>query len=160
MKNNREYETLGREIELQKLEIELSNKRIREANRDTETKQRFLEESQRRAEGKKRDLEVKRRELEQIIEETGREEAELLKESEAATVGVEDRLLKAYQRIRKNYRNGLAVVTVDRDSCGGCFGKIPPQRQLEIRQHKKLILCEHCGRILVDVNIDEPVEAI
>lgn len=160
VKNNREFEALAKEIELQKLEIELSNKRIREFGRDAESKQRFLEEAQRRADSKKRDLEVKRRELQQIIEETGREEAELTKESNKASEGIEERLLTAYQRIRKNYRNGLAVVTVDRDSCGGCFGKIPPQRQMEIRQHKKLILCEHCGRILVDANIDEPVTAV
>jgi len=154
VKNNREFEALNKEIEMQKLEIELSRKRIKDTLRDIETKSYQLQQTQNRHAAKMRDLEVKKKELEQIIEETGKEEVELIKQSNMAKLGIEERLISAYNRIRSSYRNGLAVVAVERDSCGGCFGKIPPQRQVEIRQHKKIILCEHCGRILVDEVIE------
>ena len=138
VKNNREFEALNKEIEMQKLEIELSRKRIKDTLRDIETKSYQLQQTQNRHAAKMRDLEVKKKELEQIIEETGKEEVELIKQSNMAKLGIEERLISAYNRIRSSYRNGLAVVAVERDSCGGCFGKIPPQRQVEIRQHKKL----------------------
>jgi predicted nucleic acid-binding Zn-ribbon protein len=154
VKNNREFEALNKEIEMQKLEIELSRKRIKDTLRDIETKSYQLQQTQNRHAAKMRDLEVKKKELEQIIEETGKEEVELIKQSNMAKLGIEERLISAYNRIRSSYRNGLAVVVVERDSCGGCFGKIPPQRQVEIRQHKKITLCEHCGRILVDEVIE------
>lgn len=159
VKNNREFEALNKEVEMQRLEIELAKKKIREATRETENKQQMLSDAQRRQEIKKHDLEVKRKELAQIIEETGREENELIHQSETAMLVVEARLLGAYKRIRRNYLNGLAVVTIDRDSCGGCFNKVPPQRQLEIRQHKKILSCEHCGRILIDLYVEQEVDA-
>lgn len=155
VKNNREFEALNKEIEIQKLEIELSRKRIKDTFRDVELKTNYLQQAQIRHAAKMRDLELKKKELAQIIEETGKEEQQLLKESQVSRPHIEQRLITAYDRIRASYRNGLAVVAVERDSCGGCFGKIPPQRQVEIRQHRKIILCEHCGRILVDEQIEE-----
>lgn len=150
VKNNREYDALTKELELQKLEIQLSEKKIRQVNLEIQNKEGTLEATKERLEGKLKDLETKKVELAKIIEKTEKEEEKLLKKSEKAKKKIEDRLMKAYNKVRKSYRNGLAVVTVSRDSCGGCFNKIPPQLQLEIGQRKKIIACEHCGRILVD----------
>ena len=150
VRNNREYDALSKEVEFQKLEIELQQKRIREAQKAKSEKEEALEIANRQYEEKKADLEAKKAELEDIIAETHKDEEELIKKSEQLSHNIEERLLTAYKRIRSNARNGLAVVTVDRDACGGCFNNIPPQRQLDIRSHKKIIVCEYCGRILID----------
>ncbi len=158
VKNSREFEAINKEIELQELEVKLNEKHIKDAGFEekersaqrvrTEEKIQVLEEA----------LTVKKAELEKIIAETEKEEKQLLAQSEKAKAKVEPRLLNAYEHIRENYRNGLAVVPVLRDSCGGCFNIIPPQRQSEIRQHKKIIVCEHCGRIVVDTDLNEQVK--
>ncbi len=153
VKNNREYDALQKELELQRLEIQLSEKKIRETTGIKANKQETLNAATERLNNKKADLEVKKVELEKIIEKTESDEQKLIKKSEKARKKVEARLLKAYDRVRTSYRNGLAVVTVSRNSCGGCFNKIPPQVQLEIGMRKKVIACEHCGRVLVDDNI-------
>lgn len=150
VRNNREYDALSKEIEFQKLEIELQQKRIREAVKTKSEKEETLEISSRQYDEKKADLEAKKTELDDIIAETHKDEEELIKKSEQLSRNIEERLLTAYKRIRANARNGLAVVTVDRDACGGCFNNIPPQRQLDIRSRKKIIVCEYCGRILID----------
>lgn len=155
VKNNREFDSLNKEIEYQQLEIQLCEKRIKEHTVDLGEKKQILDASEKTLEGRHQDLQNKKDELDTIIAETEKEEAELSKESNKASDVIEERLLTAYQRIRKNARNGLAVVSITRDSCGGCFNKIPPQRQLDIRQRKKVIVCEHCGRILVDPSILE-----
>lgn len=149
VKNNREYDALSKEIELQKLEIQLCDKKIADATVKIESKQAVLEETEKNIKEREKNLKNKKKELEKIIEETELEEKELQKESDKQAKKVEERLLKAYTRIRGAYKNGLAVVAVLRDACGGCYAKIPPQRQLEIRQRKRIITCEHCGRILV-----------
>jgi uncharacterized protein len=150
VRNNREYDAITKEIEFQNLEIQLAEKRTKEAKASITIKSELLEKSKIEFEERSKDLKAKKGELDEIIAETEKEEKELIKESEAATAGIEDRLLNAYKRIRANSRNGLAVVAVERDACGGCYNKIPPQRQLDIRLNKKIIVCEHCGRILVD----------
>ena len=150
VRNNREYDALSKEIEFQKLEIELQEKRIREATKAKAEKDALMEESKKRYEDKVSDLEAKKNELNDIINETHKDEESLQTKSEQLADTIDDRLLTAYRRIRSNARNGLAVVTVDRDACGGCFNKIPPQRQLDIRSRKKIIVCEYCGRILID----------
>ncbi|MEL6718855.1 MAG: C4-type zinc ribbon domain-containing protein [Bacteroidota bacterium] len=155
VKNNREYEALTKELEMQKLEIQLSEKRIGEAEVIIGTKKETQEETKVRLDQKKVDLERKKVELEKITEDTEKQEKKLIKESETLRKRIEERLLKAYDRVRTNYRNGLAVVPVQRNSCGGCFNNVPPQMQLEIGMRKKIIVCEHCGRILVDENILE-----
>lgn len=149
VKNNREYDALSKEIELQKLEMQLCDKKIADSTTKIEMKQGSLEETEKVIKEREKNLKNKKKELEKIIDETEKEEVELQKESDKQAKKVEDRLLKAYKRIRGAYKNGLAVVAVLRDSCGGCFAKIPPQRQAEIRQRKRIITCEHCGRILV-----------
>ncbi len=149
VKNNREYDALSKEIELQKLEIQLCDKKIADATVKIESKQAVLEETEKNIKEREKNLKNKKKELEKIIEETELEEKELQKESDKQAKKVEERLLKAYTRIRGAYKNGLAVVAVLRDACGGCYAKIPPQRQLEIRQRKRIITCEHCGRILL-----------
>ena len=158
IKNNREYDSLSKEIEFQNLEIELANKKIK----DSLSKIEFLNESKQanseKFNDKKEIFLEKKKELENIVSETEKEEKSLLNKSEKAEKVVEERLLSAYKRIRQNSRNGLAVVSIDRDACGGCFSKIPPQRQLDIRTHKKIIVCEHCGRILIDSVMFEAVE--
>ncbi|MBL7891310.1 MAG: hypothetical protein JNL63_01670 [Bacteroidia bacterium] len=154
VRNNREYDSLSKEIEYQNLEIQLSEKKIKEAKANIQAKNELIEGSAEELKGRKKDLKTKKDELDTIIAETQKEEDALLKKSKAAQDKIEDRLLNAYHRIRSNARNGLAVVTVQRDACGGCFNKIPPQRQLDIRMHKKIIVCEHCGRILVDPTLD------
>ena len=150
VRNNREYDALSKEIEFQKLEIELQEKRIREAQKLKAEKEVNLEISNKQYTEKKADLEAKKAELDDIIAETHKDEEALIKKSEELSQNIEERLLTAYRKIRDNARNGLAVVTVDRDACGGCFNKIPPQRQLDIRSRKKIIVCEYCGRILID----------
>ena len=144
VRNNREYDALT------KLEIELQQKRIREAQKLKAEKEVNLEISNKQYTEKKADLEAKKAELDDIIAETHKDEEALIKKSEELSQNIEERLLTAYRKIRDNARNGLAVVTVDRDACGGCFNKIPPQRQLDIRSRKKIIVCEYCGRILID----------
>lgn len=153
VRNNREYDAITKEIEFQNLEIQLAEKRTKEAKASVALKSDLLEKSKTEFEERTKDLKVKKSELDEIIAETEKEEVDLLKESEIASAKIEDRLLNAYKRIRANTRNGLAVVTVDRDACGGCYNKIPPQRQLDIRTNKKIIVCEHCGRVLVDGTI-------
>lgn len=150
VRNNREYDALTKEVEFQKLEIELHQKRIREAQKTKSEKELTLELSSKQYEEKKNDLEAKKAELDDIVNETHKDEERLTKKSEQLAQDIEERLVIAYRRIRGNARNGLAVVTVDRDACGGCFNNIPPQRQLDIRSRKKIIVCEYCGRILID----------
>lgn len=150
VRNNREYDSLSKEIEFQSLEIQLAEKRIKEYKAQIEAKKAVVDESQAKLDERKKDLDLKRKELDDIIGETEKEEKELVKKSDAAAKLIEERLLTAYRRIRGNTRNGLAVVPVERGSCGGCYNAIPPQRQLDIGSHKKIIVCEHCGRILVD----------
>ncbi|MEZ4759646.1 MAG: C4-type zinc ribbon domain-containing protein [Flavobacteriales bacterium] len=158
VRNNREYDSLTKEIEFQNLEIQLAEKRIKEFKAQIEAKKELVDESRTRHEERAKDLELKRKELDSIIAETEKEEKTLLTQSEKAAKDIEERLLSAYNRIRSNARNGLAVVPVERGSCGGCFNAIPPQRQLDIAAHKKIIVCEHCGRILVDDQIVERVQ--
>lgn len=150
VRNNREYDALTKEIEFQKLEIELQEKRIREAQKAKAEKEILMEEATKSYEEKSADLDAKKGELNDIIAETHKDEESLTSKSEQLAAKIDERLLTAYRRIRNNARNGLAVVTVDRDACGGCFNKIPPQRQLDIRSRKKIIVCEYCGRILID----------
>ncbi|KXK37743.1 MAG: hypothetical protein J5I52_02130 [Saprospiraceae bacterium] len=150
VKNNREFDALTKEIELQKLEIELSEKKIREAKANKETKQDSLNGISEKLQQRNKDVETKKVELQKIIEKTEKEEAKLVKESEKARKNIDSRLLSSYDKIRKTYRNGLAVVTVSRGACGGCFNRIPPQTQIEIGVTKKIIACEHCGRVLID----------
>lgn len=153
VRNNREYDSLSKEIEFQNLEIELFNKKIREFTSQIEDKKLVIADSEAALNDKKIDLENKQKELEEIIADTQKEEEGLYNKSEKIQEVIEDRLLTAYKRIRSNARNGLAVVTVQRDACGGCFNQIPPQRQLDIKSRKKIIVCEYCGRILVDDEI-------
>ena len=162
VKNNREYDTLSKEIEFQSLEIELCNKKIKEASFKIEEKKAELAQNQEVIEDRQQALEVKKGELEEIMEETRAEEDKLKVKVKELEAKIEPRLLTSFKRIRKNARNGLGIVYVQRDACGGCFNKIPPQRQLDIKMHKKIIVCEYCGRILIDpelagVKIDKPV---
>ena len=150
VRNNREYDSISKEIEYQQLDIQLSEKKIREATAKSEEINTKIAEAQQRLEERKNDLAAKKEELNSIVEETQKEEEALLKRSSECEGMIEERLLVAYKRIRKNARNGLAVVGINRDACGGCFNKIPPQHQLDICTHKKIIVCEYCGRILVD----------
>lgn len=158
VRNNREYDSLSKEIEFQNLEIQLSEKRIKEYTAKLEEIEAETGKAKEKLEERKADLDVKKSELQSIVEETEKEELELLERSKKNEKLIEDRLLLAYKRIRKNARNGLAVVQIERDACGGCFNKIPPQHQLDIRMHKKIIVCEYCGRILVDHEIAEKYE--
>jgi predicted nucleic acid-binding Zn-ribbon protein len=153
VRNNREYDSLTKEIEYQNLEIQLSEKRIREHTVSLELKKQEIELYQKQLQDRKNDLEIKKNELDDIIAETEKEENDLIASSEDNRAYIEERLLTAYTRIRKNARNGLAVVQIERDACGGCFNKIPPQHQLDIQMHKKIIVCEYCGRVLVDEGI-------
>ena len=155
VRNNREYDSLSKEIEFQSLEIELCEKRIREFNVQIEEKRVVIDESSGVLDERKLDLENKKKELEDIIDETKKEEEVMRKRSEELEGIIEPRLITAYKKIRGNARNGLAVVAVERDACGGCFNKIPPQRQLDIASRKKIIVCEYCGRILVDSRMSE-----
>lgn len=159
VKNNREYDALSKELEMQRLEIQLSEKRSREAFNQLGAKKETLKNTDTRLQSKKEALEEKKVELEKIIAKTIKDEEKLKKQSTKAQKGIEDRLMKSYVKLRTAYRNGVAVATVQRNSCGGCFNKVPPQVQLEIASRKKIIACEHCGRILVDEHILSPEEA-
>ena len=163
VKNNREYDTLSKEIEFQSLEIELCNKKIREAQARIAEKNEELQANKVLMDERKDDLEVKKNELDEIMEETRAEEEKLKEKVKDYEAKIESRLLASFKRIRRNARNGLGIVYVQRDASGGCFNKIPPQRQLDIKMHKKIIVCEYCGRIMIDpelagVKIDKPVE--
>lgn len=149
VRNNREYESLSKEIEFQELEIKLNEKKSKEAKVRIASKKEVLDETKERYNFRKEDLKTKKSELDEIIAETEKDEDKLMKASEKAKKNIDDRLVTAYTRLRVNAKNGLAVVPVERDSCGGCFNKIPPQRQLDIQSKRKVIVCEHCGRILV-----------
>jgi predicted nucleic acid-binding Zn-ribbon protein len=159
VRNNREYDYLSKEIEFQDLEIQLAEKRIREFKLNSENKKDAITAAQEVLTEKQNDLDVKKAELKDIVEETEKEEQGLVRRSDDNQKYIEERLLTAYKRIRKNARNGLAVVLVERGACGGCFNKIPPQHQLEISMHKKIIVCEYCGRILVDDAIVKAVNS-
>lgn len=153
VRNNREYDSLSKEIEFQTLEIQLNEKRIKETNFKLGAIKDEIEKSNEDLKDLQANLAGKKAELDDIVADTKKEESELIEKSEKNQEFIEDRLKTAYQRIRKNARNGLAVVQIERDACGGCFNKIPPQSQLDIRMHKKIIVCEYCGRILVDEDI-------
>ena len=155
VRNNREFESLSKEIEYQNLEIELCEKRIREYNSESKGKSGQIDTWKEQLTSRKSDLKLKKSELEEIVSETQVEEKRLIEKGKEIEKHIDERLLTAFKRIRKNARNGLAVVTVARDACGGCFNKIPPQRQLDIQLRKKIIVCEYCGRILVDSKILE-----
>ena len=150
VKNNREYDTLSKEIEFQTLEIELCNKKIREANSRIEERKADLDSSMELIKERQEDLDIKKSELDEIIAETRAEEDKLKDKVKDLESKIETRLLTSFKRIRKNARNGLGIVYVQRDACGGCFNKIPPQRQLDVKMHKKIIVCEYCGRIMID----------
>jgi uncharacterized protein len=150
VRNNREFDSLTKEVEFQTLEIELCEKRIREFTVEMKSKSESVEVSKKILEERKGDLNAKKAELDEIVSETQTEEERLKVKTKEIETRIDDRLLTAFKRIRKNARNGLAVVTVARDACGGCFNKIPPQRHLDIQLRKKIIVCEYCGRILVD----------
>ena len=150
VKNNREYDTLSKEIEFQTLEIELCNKKIKEATFKIEEKKGELAQNQEIIDDRRQALEMKKSELDEIMEETRAEEEKLKAKVKELELKIEPRLLTSFKRIRKNARKGLGIVYVQRDACGGCFNKIPPQRQLDIKMHKKVIVCEYCGRILID----------
>lgn len=156
VRNNREYDSLSKEIEFQALEIELCNKKIREFTVLLNEKKEVMTEALNVLEERTKDLDGKKAELDDITRDTQKEEEVLDKKSGELQTKIEERLLSAYKRIRINARNGLAVVSVQRDACGGCFNQIPPQRQLDIKSRKKIIVCEYCGRILVD---DEIIQA-
>jgi predicted nucleic acid-binding Zn-ribbon protein len=150
VRNNREFDVLSKEIEFQNLEVELCAKRIREYTDAQKAKEEEQAQSEALLEDRKQDLEAKKTELDEIISETKQEEEKLREKAKTLEVTIEPRLLTAFKRIRKNSRNGLGIVYVQRDACGGCFNKIPPQKQLDIRMRKKVIVCEYCGRIMID----------
>lgn len=161
VKNNREYDTLSKEIEFQTLEVELQNKKIGEAQHAVETRKADIEACNKSLEERRADLDVKKSELDEITAETKAEEERLREKAQNVELSIDPRLLSAFKRIRNNSHNGLGIVYVDRDACGGCFNKIPPQRQLDIRMRKKIIVCEYCGRIMIDpelagVKVDKP----
>ncbi|MCQ2250527.1 MAG: C4-type zinc ribbon domain-containing protein [Bacteroidales bacterium] len=151
IRNSRQFDSINKEIEFQQLEIDLRDKKIRETNAQLITKKNSLADSQTRHSDRTKDLEQKKNELESIIADTQKEEEELKGKRVEFADKVEERLLKAYDRIRSGAKNGLAIVPVMRDACGGCYNKIPPQRQLDVASHQKVIVCEYCGRILIDV---------
>ncbi len=157
VRNNREYDSLTKELEFQSLEIELANKKIKELRYKNDLLKEEVESAEGKLKDKNLDLNAKKDELDSIVEETKIEEEKLTRKSEENEKFIEDRLLTAYKRIRNNARNGLAVVQIERDACGGCFNKIPPQHQLDIRVHKKIIVCDYCGRILVDQDVADIV---
>jgi predicted nucleic acid-binding Zn-ribbon protein len=160
VKNNREYDAISKEIEIQGLDIQVSEKKIREFGFEIASKTAIYEKALADLEARKSDLDAKKDELGTITAETQKEENELTTLADKATVNIEERLLIAYNRLRQNAKNGLAVVTIQRDSCSGCFNQIPPQRQSDIRQRKKIIVCEHCGRILVDEQMALEAETV
>ncbi|MCD6347720.1 MAG: hypothetical protein J7L96_09900 [Bacteroidales bacterium] len=157
VRNNREFDSLSKEVEFQTLEIQLCEKRIKEFTVRMQDKQTMITDSRVVFEDRKGDLEAKKKELDEIIAETQKEEESLENRSLEISKRIEDRLLNAYRRIRKNAQNGLAVVSVERNACGGCFNRIPPQRQLDIKLGKKIIVCEYCGRVLIDRDMNEEI---
>ncbi len=159
VKNNREFLALTKEVEMQKLEIMISEKKIKEYQGQTEEKKQQLEHTKQHLDDRKKDLDVKKDELHNIVKETEKEEKALHKERDKASKIIDERLRNAYNRVRTSVKNRLAVVTIDRDSCAGCFSKIPPQRQLDIRQRKKIIVCENCGRIIIDNELADETRA-
>lgn len=160
VKNNREYDAINKEIEIQGLDIQVAEKKIKEHGFEITSKSVVYEKAVADMDERKKDLDLKKAELDTITGETQREEQELIDHAKQAEKQIDERLLIAYNRLRHNSKNGLAVVSIQRDSCSGCFNQIPPQRQLDIRQRKKVIVCEHCGRILVDEGYaEEPVNA-
>ncbi|MDB5193618.1 MAG: hypothetical protein JWQ96_3181 [Segetibacter sp.] len=158
VKNNREFEAINKEMEMQTLEVKLAEKHIKDANEEVAEKAKLLEQAKKQIGAKEGVLNNKKGELEKIIGETEKEETSHKELSNGARTALDERLLFSYDRIRNNYRNGLGVVPVMRDSCGGCFNAIPPQKQSEIKQHKKILVCENCGRILVDQDLFENVD--
>jgi predicted nucleic acid-binding Zn-ribbon protein len=150
VKNNREYDTLTKEIEFQTLEIQLCEKKIKEALVRIDERNHDLEQAAALKDDRLVALADKKSELDEIMQETREEEEKLKAKAKEYETKIEDRLLTSFKRIRKNARNGLGIVYVQRDACGGCFNKIPPQRQLDIKMHKKIIVCEYCGRIMID----------
>lgn len=160
VRNNREYDSLSKEIEYQTLEAQLAEKKMKEFAAEVEVKNELVKQVEEELSERSKDLDAKKEELSDIVAETEKDEDVLLKKAEEQRAAIENRLLAAYQRIRDNARNGLAVVPVERDACGGCFNKIPPQRHLDIRLHKKIIVCEYCGRILVDDEIINSVQDV
>lgn len=158
VKNNREFEAINKEIEMQQLEVKLAEKHIKDATEEISEKAVLLEKAKKNVANKESVLATKKGELEKIIAANEKEEKHFSKQAEEAKEHVDPRLLVSYEKIRKSYRNGLAVVPVERDACGGCFYYIPPQKQSEIKQHKKVMICENCGRILVDEDLHNAVE--
>ena len=153
VRNNREFDAISKELELQELEIQLSEKRVKEAEYKISVKQQEIGDTDGSREKRAAVLEQKRLELDKLVNESQDEEEKLIKQSDKQGKKVEDRLLKAYQRIRGGAKNGLAVVAVDRGACGGCFNVVPPQRQADIMDKQKIIICEQCGRILADADM-------
>jgi len=158
VKNNREFEAINKEVEMQQLEVKLAEKHIKDATEEIAEKAVGLEKAKKNITAKETVLNTKKSELEKIIAANEKEEKHFAKMATEAREHVDARLLASYDKIRKSYRNGLAVVPVERDACGGCFNAIPPQKQSEIRQHKKIMICENCGRILVDEELNSKVE--
>lgn len=158
VKNNREFEAINKEIEMQQLEVKLAEKHIKDATEEIAEKAVLLEKAKKNIGNKEGVLATKKGELEKIISANEKEEKHFAKMATDAREHVDPRLLTSYEKIRKSYRNGLAVVPVERDACGGCFYAIPPQKQSEIKQHKKVMICENCGRILVDEDLHNSVE--
>ncbi|GAA4337158.1 zinc ribbon domain-containing protein [Flaviaesturariibacter amylovorans] len=159
VKNNREFEAINKEIEMQQLEVKLCEKHIKDAKEEISEKAISLDKAKKAIANKEGLLSGKKGELEKIIATTEKEETEFLESAGKARTQVDQRLLASYEKIRSSYRNGLAVVPVERDACGGCFYAIPPQKQSEIKQRKKVMVCENCGRILVDNDLNDAVEA-
>jgi predicted nucleic acid-binding Zn-ribbon protein len=158
VRNNREYDAISKEIELQQLEIQILEKRIKEAYTKIEVKKEEIAGTNHTLEERTKDLQTKKDELKNITQESEGDEKKLQKSRDSSKKNVEERLLKSYEKLRTNMRNGLAVVPVKRGACGGCFNVVPPQKQAEIRDKKKIIVCEHCGRILSDVEDEIVVE--
>ncbi|MDN5200400.1 C4-type zinc ribbon domain-containing protein [Fulvivirgaceae bacterium BMA10] len=158
VRNNREYDAISKEMELQQLEIQISEKRIKESYVKIEGKKEEIAATEEIMNERNRDLDSKKKELDTIVSESEEEEQKIANAREKASKNIEDRLLNSYNKIRDNARNGLAVVSVKRGACGGCFNIVPPQRQADIREKKKIIVCEHCGRILADVDLESMVE--
>lgn len=164
VRNNREFDVLNKEIEYNKLVIEHDEKKMGEARREEKAKNEELEKTNNQLAERQKDLDLKRSELEEIVTETKAEEEKLREQARNLELNIDPRLLASFKRIRKNSRNGLGIVYVERDACAGCFSKIPPQRQMDIRMRKKIIVCENCGRIMIDPELagikeDKPAEA-
>ena len=159
IKNNREFTSLTKEVEYQNLEIQIAEKKKIQNDADVLHKSVIINACKEQIAEREEELKIKQAELDEIIKETEKEEKALMADSAKAEKVIDDRLLGAYKRIRSKVANGMAVVSVDRNACGGCFSEIPPQRQLDIQMHKKVIACEHCGRIMIDANIFEEQEA-